>query len=384
MNFDEEKIIQLFSDGYSLSKIKYIMGCRFDKVSKLLKNNGFDTKKYSSLNLDEDKICEMYLSGKFNIIELQKKFNIKSDSAIRRILNKHNISINFRGKNRIPSFKILNTNIQDICYLYYDCNLSAIDVGKSLNISAWTVLNRLKENGFKPLSQGRNSLGNSNGGRRTRYLINDNFLDVLDKNSAWFIGWVLSDGSINNSHINIGLSEKDNDVLEKIKILLQYKGNIYKCSTVLNNKRFFQSRLYMNSSKLVSKLTEYSILPNKTLNEVFPNIIKFSDEKIIKSFIQGVFEGDGSFINNDKTNYHVFQIVGTYELLSEIQNKLIEFLNLKQTKLTNNIKNKNHYALRYSGKYQSMKIMDWLYSKKPNYYMDRKYKLYLEEKKKRE
>jgi len=82
--------------------------------------------------------------------------------------------------------------------------------------------------------------------------------------------------------------------------------------------------------------------------------------------------------------YHAFQIVGTKELLLPIQHILIKYIGVRKNKLTNNIKGKNHYALRYNGKIQSMKIMDWLYEHKPEWYMDRKYNSYLLEKKKRE
>lgn len=70
------------------------------------------------------------------------------------------------------------------------------------------------------------------------------------------------------------------------------------------------------------------------------------------------------------------QIVGTRELLLNIQNFLIKYLKLDRAKLTQNIKNHNHFALRYRGNTKALKIFDWLYSGVENY-LDRKYFAYL-------
>jgi hypothetical protein len=364
----KEKILEDFKNGLSITKIskKYTIGRK--KTTKIIKNAKLIIIKNGKIPLPEQEICNLYNSKQYSLCNLQKKYNLKSDSPIRRILLKNNIKISKTGFNRkkVPLKVKLDINL--IKKYYYNDNLSADNVGKLLSVSGDTIKQRLKANNLKVLSNRRRvSVKNS---------INDNFFDSLTINSAWLIGWILSDGFVKNNKITISLSEKDKDVLEKIKVMLSFKGKIFKRKISLNNKTFCGNYINFYSYKLGNILKANGIQSPKTLNEKFPPIIHNSnDELIIKSFIQGVFEGDGSFINKNK--YYCFQIVGTKELLFDIQKYLIKYLNLHETKLTNNIKDKNHFALRYSGKYQSIKIMDWLYENKPEFYIDRKYKYYI-------
>lgn len=208
---------------------------------------------------------------------------------------------------------------------------------------------------------------------KRKYNLNEHFFDKITPNVAWVIGWILSDGNVSsdNYKITINLRREDQKILETIKDLLSYGGPIYKTSSNVKNKVHFGSSLQIGSKHLVKKLNALGIHSNKTLKEKFP-IIK-DDENILRFFIRGVFEGDGSLFK-DQGGW-VFQIVGTKELLSDIQKVLMKYADLNKTKLTHNIKNKNHYALRYRGKKSTNKIMDWIYTN-PELCLDRKFKAY--------
>ncbi len=74
----------------------------------------------------------------------------------------------------------------------------------------------------------------------------------------------------------------------------------------------------------------------------------------------------------------------TLSLLLIIQKKILQnkFKHTKTgqcngIKKTRNTKLSNHFALRYRGKFQAIKIFDWLYSN-PKHYLNRKYNQYLE------
>jgi hypothetical protein len=73
----------------------------------------------------------------------------------------------------------------------------------------------------------------------------------------------------------------------------------------------------------------------------------------------------------------MFQIVGTKQILRQIQENLIHYVGLSRTKLTKYQRSKNHYALRYSGRLQVVRIMDWLYSGS-QWHLNRKYQKYLD------
>lgn len=98
-------------------------------------------------------------------------------------------------------------------------------------------------------------------------------------------------------------------------------------------------------------------------------------EELARQFIKGVFEGDGSLLLYPKSNRYRFQIVGTIELLTEIQNRLVAYIGLSKTKIHCQNSESNHYLMQYSGCFQVPKIAEWIY-KDSKWHLDRKYKVY--------
>lgn len=130
----------------------------------------------------------------------------------------------------------------------------------------------------------------------------------------------------------------------------------------------------ITSKPLVEIWQRFGIYPRKSMRELYPQLLLDADEEITRQFIKGVFDGDGSLMLDPSP---CFQIVGTEELTAGIQRQLIRFVpGLRETKLTNNIKGANHYALRYRGSLQVPRIMDWIYFDS-HWHLDRKYGLYL-------
>ncbi|MBI2654866.1 hypothetical protein HYX06_00380 [Candidatus Woesearchaeota archaeon] len=291
-----------------------------------------------------------------------------------------NIYGNFRNINNSDNFTERIKNSYDISkkFLVEEYILrkkSQDQIAKSLGVSQWVISQRLRK--YKiPIRDKTYKLD------ARKYEVNMNFFDDINQNNAWVLGWILSDGFINktkNSHsFGLKLSRKDIEVLTKIKNLLGYTGKIFINKDFLKrtNKYYEQSLLKISSKYLVRRLENLGVTESKTKKELFPEIIKVSDnEEIVRSFIKGFFEGDGSIIY--KKNSLLFQIVGTKEILLDIQYFLIKYLNLNMVKLTQNIKNENHWALRYRGNRQALRIFDWLY-RDSILHLDRKYKKYLD------
>ncbi len=260
---------------------------------------------------------------------------------------------------------------------YFEKNKSQQDIASELGTSQWVISHRMKKYGLKAKEKTWKI-------HKRKYSVNDNFFEELNPLNAWILGWLASNGFVNKcgNAISVGIkvSKKDSDIIQKIKKLLKYNGPVYEVTVKLEKtgKEYEQMHLKITSKKIVSKLKEYGIVKNKSLKIKFPKLIKETyNEKIIKNFIQGIFEGDGSLLFDEKTQSPCFQIVGTKELLTGIQLQLMKYLELRKTKLTRNTKLTNHFALRYRGRFQAIKIFDWLYSN-PSYYLDRKYTKYLE------
>lgn len=268
---------------------------------------------------------------------------------------------------------MIDIDVEKIKTMYCVDGMSQQEIAVYLGVSQWSISQRMKKFGIATQSKTRN-LG------KKIYQVNDSFLDVITKKNAWTLGWILADGWIDKKNsFGIKVSEKDRDVLEKIRDILSYSGPILESSTTLKktNKTYKSCILKINSKQIRNQLIAFDITNNKTLKEIYPSILREYSEDINRNFIKGVFEGDGSIILS-KTKKVTFQIVGTLELLSSIQEYLIKFVNVNKTKIAKNGNSKNnHYALRYHGKIQGQKIFDWIY-KDSECHLNRKYNKYLE------
>ena len=200
---------------------------------------------------------------------------------------------------------------------------------------------------------------------------------------AWVLGLLVSDGFVrkNNASAYFGLklSERDVDVILKVREMLKYQGPVYKVVSRLEYKgrvKTFSFRLLqINDVEVVKELERMGIQQAKTLKEKIPtSIINIRDEKIVSSFIRGVYDGDGSMLFDEKRKSMCFQIVGASGLLRGVQDYLRQFCGVRKTKLTQNIAGANHFALRYRGNDQVARILDWIYSSSSSSNrMDRKF-----------
>lgn len=267
---------------------------------------------------------------------------------------------------------------------YTEQKLSQDEIARILGCSQWVISQRLRKFGIK-IRDKTWKLSFF----RTKYQENQFFFDEITPVTAWTLGLLLSDGFLrerSEKSFGIKLKIKDKDVILKLRRLFKYSGPIYyraPKSTIypggitINDSGSAMLKIY--SEYVVNKLKSIGLNENKSLNEKFLDCIKRqNNEQIYSSFIRGIFEGDGSVLFDRKRFSSCFQIVGTQELLKDIQKYLMKYCNVKKTKLTRNIKGKNHFALRYRGNKQAIRILEWIYkdTKRANR-MDRKYKDFL-------
>ncbi len=121
-----------------------------------------------------------------------------------------------------------------------------------------------------------------------KYSINENFFDTITNESAYVLGWILTDGCIQyipQKKYCIRFQVKDKEILEKIRDVMG--GN----QEIKQDKRDGLWLLIINSKKLVKRLMDLGIVPNKT------KITYISDEipmSVMPALIRGIFDGDGS------------------------------------------------------------------------------------------
>ena len=156
-----------------------------------------------------------------------------------------------------------------------------------------------------------------NGKQRRIYSINEHILDNIDtEEKAYFLGFFAADGCVSkNKHkqdtITFSLLKEDSYIPEKFYKLFGTNKEV----KIYDKYAYFE----ISSDYLCNKIYDLGFTPRKTYSNT---ICLLEDDKLMKHFIRGYFDGDGSISNQAILNKTVLCISG-YE---DNMNKLIEYL----------------------------------------------------------
>lgn len=195
---------------------------------------------------------------------------------------------------------------------FYSKNLSLNKTSKEFGFSVRFLKNTL----FK-----KNNLLKKS---RRKYDVNDNFLDNLDKHSAWFLGYMAADGHVfSNSKSGFSISQSGEEgrlTIEYLKKLLNFDGPIRAYDTYAQKSY----NINISSKKLKYKLSTFNIVEKKSLIYKYPLNLP---EELFLPFLRGYFEGDGCLSIPKPRRGSVYigiaaQILGTKDFLEEIGKRI--------------------------------------------------------------
>ena len=190
---------------------------------------------------------------------------------------------------------------------------------------------------------------------RSKYTVDYHFFDVIDtEEKAYWLGFLYADGYVGKDGIELGLCKQDEFHLEKFKTSLKSNTPI----KYRNVKGFPQTRIFISSRYLVEKLHNLGCVQNKSLILKFPSI-DIVPTYLVRHFIRGYFDGDGSISINKEKRCYTAGFVGTQSFLSsilEILNKEIG-CNVKCMQPCGNAK-----QITIGGRVQLTKLFHYLYN----------------------
>ena len=149
-------------------------------------------------------------------------------------------------------------------------------------------------NYFKKMGWGRTGKT----GKRI-YKVNEDFFKCINtEEKAYILGFICADGHIEKDRLNITVSIKDRDILEKIRYTMHsnhpikevQRTNPYKKT---NRKNLILSELMIGSVELVKPLFNMGLTTNKTYT-LNGDILKYIPKYLIRDFLRGYFDGDGN------------------------------------------------------------------------------------------
>lgn len=255
----------------------------------------------------------------------------------------------YRDLNSYDKYRIVD-------YYYKNKDISMDNIAINLNISDRAVRRVLKEEGI-------------NTRLKNRYILDENYFDCIDTESkAYILGFIYADGFVGDEKFNnIVIAVNDLEILGFIAKEFKFTGNIRKTKKGgFENSKCGYS-LNFSSKIMASRLREIGLYPNKSLTiDTLPQI----DKKLVRHFIRGYFDGDGSIVLSHNTSYYkaidgvikyiyptyCFMILGTKGFLEEII-KEAEFNYAK----IHNTKSEKIKCIKINAKKEFNNIFKYLY-----------------------
>lgn len=160
--------------------------------------------------------------------------------------------------------------------------------------------------------------------------LNESFFDTIDtEEKAYWLGFIMADGCVASDanckecRLVITLKNADRDHLRKFSKAIAYNGKIL--DKELNDKRGFttySSTIRINSKKVCSSLKKYGVVSRKTGKEIIPENIP---KELIRHFIRGFFDGDGSITKSSSGSFFRFKLGSSSKrMMIDTQNWLIK------------------------------------------------------------
>lgn len=250
---------------------------------------------------------------------------------------------------------------------------SSVDVGKMFNVSHKVIAKILEEKGIKRTAA-----------KKRKYQINENYFDIIDTpNKAYILGFLWADGCNfpQKGTVSMSLEEQDKDILECIRNEIGSEHPLEFIDYSKKNDFGYvyknQYRLLFFSSHMCESLENIGMVPNKSLIVTFPKI----SNHLIKHFIRGLFDGDGSVYRHKYKNRNSYQHTLTITSTLMLCKELVDIVKTELDINCHIYDASNHNGItkvfNISGKKQIKKFMDWIYNE-ADLKLQRKYDRYIQ------
>lgn len=222
-------------------------------------------------------------------------------------------------------------NIENIINLY-NSGKTVDYIRKLYGVRNSRISSILKENGIRIKQTYEYYTSKEMAYGRKYYCDEDIFENIDNHDKAYWLGFLYADGCVRPKvgkmggtkgiNIEITLKEEDGYHLENFSHFIKSNYPVKSKIVNLNGKKILVYRISISSVKMGNDLIGHGCTPRKSLTLKYP---KNLDDEYFGSFLCGYFDGDGcvffkEYNNNMITN--IVNLLGTFEFLSEIKNRL--------------------------------------------------------------
>lgn len=199
------------------------------------------------------------------------------------------------------------------------------------------------------------------------YTINeDAFSDLTTEESAYYYGWLVTDGWVSKNNVSIELNSKDLELLLSFKEYMKSSNLIFSRNREQKSGSISQMSSFGFSHKVVlDRLRELGLVENKSFITYCPEVFKYN-----RHFWRGVLEGDGHI---EKSSNRI-GVTGSYQLTKDFGEYCTSLCSSIQPSQSSK---ENVYVVRVSGFNRVKLVLDELY-RDCELKLSRKYNVYLE------
>lgn len=219
-----------------------------------------------------------------NLIEDYSNGMLQKDVLKKYHIGRNKLNAILKSFNIEKRNKITQEQEQKVIYNYLTLKQGLISAGKEFHFSQKTVKQLLLKNGVMI----RNYQESKQAARK--YSVDDDFFKKQNSEMAYFLGFLAADGCVSKKEnlITLHLHERDEEILKTFQSLTK---NTRQLKYFKNNSDVPTVKFSVWSKEWKQDLAHYGIIPQKTFKLEPP---KFLNKELLKDFIRGYFDGDGS------------------------------------------------------------------------------------------
>jgi len=247
-------------------------------------------------------LVKRYANGE-KLSDLEKESGIYRQKIIRALRNS---GISLRGS------KSFSEDIEKEIVFQYKNGSKTKFLSTKYKVSTPCIISIIKRHGL---------IVRPNNEENRIYFVDELYFDAIDREEkAYILGLLYADGCNTGKRVVLGLTgNSEKNLLDKIGKLL-YNGKF----PIGYWEKTKSWRLTIVNKKFAERLVNLGVVPRKSLILKFPstNIIS---ELLVKHFIRGYFDGDGSIMLQRENTRHIISFVGTFDFLSILKGILFKF-----------------------------------------------------------
>src|SRR3989338_1457022 len=200
-----------------------------------------------------------------------------------------------------------------------------------------------------------------------KYAIDEDFFTRWDSEMAYVLGWMFSDGNVSSDKrtFAIKLSALDSNILVKIRKALKSESPLMTLTQKLPSGKGYRKYvlLRINSYPMCEDLIALGCVPKKTHKFSIPTMPR----NLLKHFVRGYFDGDGSISFNKPNIIKIRFVSGSEKFIMNLAKVFTNELGIP----INNKTMKNFWQSDYYGD-NARKICEWMYRDCGDFFLKRK------------